>query len=88
MARKRKTVGSAIQEVRELHERIAVTRVLASYLRTRYLPRDAVPSPAKIPCQGSNVSHPMIEEMAQELEEGVAEMEKAVRAYEQQELET
>jgi hypothetical protein len=86
--KRQKTVGTAIQEVREYHERIAIHRVLASYLRTRYLPRDAQQNPAKIPCQGAHVSQAMIEEMAQELEEGSTEMEKAAKAYEQQELQT
>jgi hypothetical protein len=87
MARPRKkTVGVAIQEVREMQERIAVTRALSSYIRTRYLPRDAQPVPVRLPCQGSYVSEAMLEEVAQELEESATNLEKTIKTYEQQEF--
>jgi hypothetical protein len=82
----KKTVGQAMQEVRELNERAAVNRALASYLRTRYLPRDAIGAQSKIQCLGSPVSEPVLEEMAAELEEGAKEMDGVAKSYEQTEF--
>ena len=88
MATKRKkTIGQAIQEVRELDERASVLRVIAGYLRTKYLPRDAISAQGKIACNGSPVSEAMIEEVAVEFEDEAKELEKTVKAYESQEIE-
>jgi len=87
MATKRKkTIGQAIQEVRELAERSAVLRTMAGYLRTKYLPRDAIRAQSKIACNGAPVSEAMIEEITVELEDEAKEMEKTVKAYESQEI--
>jgi len=68
-AKRKKTIGQAIQEVRELEERAAVLRIMSGYLRTKYLPRDAISAQAKIACNGSPVSEAMVEEIAAELDE-------------------
>jgi hypothetical protein len=82
----KKTVGQAMQEVRELHERAAVNRALAGYIRTRYLPRDAMGAQARVQCMGSPVSEAVLEEMAAELEEGAKEMDGVAKSYEQTEF--
>jgi hypothetical protein len=79
---RKKTVGEAATEIRELEEKAAVQSALASYLRTRYLPRDSISAQAKLPCQGSSVSEAIIEEIAQELESGAKEFRIAAKEYE------
>jgi hypothetical protein len=82
-----KTVGSVITEVRELKGRAAVQSTLAQILRTRFLPRDGVPEPlAQISCEGAPVSANLIEEIVDELEDGVAEMEKEIRSILSEEI--
>jgi len=84
---KRKTLGDAIVEIKDLQQRAAVQRAMVSILRSRYLPRDGVPDPqAQIACEGAPVSHDLIDEMACELEEGAEEMEKAVSSYMAEEI--
>lgn len=76
-----KTVGLVLTQVRELRQRAAIQSALAQILRTRYLPRDGVPEPlAQISCEGAPVSTDLIEEFVEELEDGVCEMEKEVKA--------
>ncbi len=80
-ADRKKTIGQAMQEVHELDERASVHMALASFLHTRYLPRDSMEAQAQIQCSSGAVSEAMIEEVAQELEEGADEMKKAMKAY-------
>jgi len=82
MARKaHKTIKDALDEVKSLKERAAVQLSLVGYLRGRYLPRDSMPSQAKIPCEGAPVREFMVEEIACELEESANEMIKEATAY-------
>lgn len=81
-----KTLGQVISELRELEERAAIHRVLSSYIRTRYLPRDSMAAQMKIPCNNAPVSPSMLELLAQELDDGATEMEKAAKAFENKEL--
>ena len=84
--KKTKTLADALLELRELEERATIHRVLSSYLRTRYLPRDSLSAQMKIPCNDAPVSEAMIQLLAQELDEGATEMETTAKAYQAQEL--
>tara|TARA_Y100000034_G_scaffold75024_1_gene90096 strand:+ start:246 stop:515 length:270 start_codon:yes stop_codon:yes gene_type:complete len=83
---KKKTVGDALEEIKELKQRAAVQRALVAILRTRYLPRDSQEAGAKISCDGAPVQEELIDEIACELEEGADEMEKTSRVYLAEEL--
>jgi len=75
-----KTVGAVLTQVREVKQRAAVQSALAQILRTRFLPRDGVPDAlAQISCEGAPVPVSIIEEMVEELDDGVASMEKEIR---------
>jgi hypothetical protein len=68
-------------EVKEMRGRVAIQSTLASILRTRYLPRDGVDAPlAQISCEGAPVSTDLIEEVVDELEDGIRAMEKEIRS--------
>jgi len=77
-----KTVRDVVQGTRELRQRAAVHRMLASYLRTRYLPRDAVAAASQITADGSAVDQPVILEIVDELEsaanDAIKESEKTL----------
>lgn len=84
---RKKTVGDALQQIAELEQRAAVQRTLVTILRSRYLPSDASPiPPAQIPCNGAPVDPLLIEEVVDEMEEGVEEMLKAVNVYKAEEV--
>ena len=83
---KKKTLGQVMQEIQELEERSAVHKALSSYLRTRYLPRDSISAQAKISCAHGAVSEGILNEVAQELEEGAEEMDNTLRAYKAEEV--
>lgn len=83
---RKKTVGSVLQEHRELNEKSAIYRMLSAYIRTRYLPRDSMAAHAKVPCQGAPVSEAMLEEVAIELEEGAKSMLDTARTLEAEEI--
>jgi Ni,Fe-hydrogenase maturation factor len=82
-----KTVGSVLAKVKELKQRSAIQHTLVQILRTRFLPSDGVATPlAQISCEGAPVSTDVIEEVVEELEEGVAEMEKEIRGILSEEI--
>lgn len=84
---RKKTVGDMLQEISELEQRVAVQQQLVLILRSRYLPRDSSPDPAaRIPCNGAPVSTDVIEEVVEELEDGIEEMRKAVNAFKAEEV--
>lgn len=84
---KKKTVGDMLQEISELEQRVAIQQQLVLILRSRYLPRDSSPDPAaRIPCNGAPVSTDVIEEVVEELEDGIEEMRKAVNAFKAEEV--
>lgn len=75
------TVGEMLVQVRELESRAAVKRMLASYLRLRYIGRDATAPVAKIANEdGSSVPEEVVESEARLLEEEATSIEKAVKA--------
>ncbi len=79
MAQPSVTVGSVLTHVRELKQRSAVHSTLIQILRTRYLPRDGSDALAQVSCEGAPVSAAVIEEVVEELEDGVAAIEKEVK---------
>ena len=82
-----KTVGDMLQEITELEQRSAVQQQLILILRSRYLPRDSSPDPAaRIPCNGAPVNLEIIEDVVEEMEEGIEEMRRAVNAYKAEEV--
>ena len=82
-----KTVGDMLQQISELEQRAAIQQQLVLILRSRYLPRDSSPEPAaRIPCNGAPVSTDLIEEVVEELEDGIEEMKKAVSLYKAEEV--
>lgn len=82
-----KTVGDMLQQISELEQRAAIQQQLVLILRSRYLPRDSSPEPAaRIPCNGAPVSTDLIEEVVEELEDGIEEMRKAVNVYKAEEV--
>jgi hypothetical protein len=84
---KKKTVGDMLQQISELEQRAAIQQTLVLILRSRYLPRDASPTPpAQIPCNGAPVDPDLIEEVVEEMEDGIQEMHKAVRLYKEEEV--
>jgi hypothetical protein len=84
---RKKTVGDALQQIKELEQRAAIQRTLVTILRSRYLPSDASPQPsAQIPCNGAPVNVEIIEEVVEELEDGVEEMLKAANVYRAEEV--
>ena len=84
---RKKTVGDMLQEISELEQRVAIQQQLVLILRSRYLPRDSSPDPAaRIPCNGAPVSIDVIEEVVEELEDGIEEMRKAVNAFKAEEV--
>lgn len=84
---RKKTVGDMLQEISELEQRVAIQQQLVLILRSRYLPRDSSPDPAaRIPCNGAPVSTDVIEEVVEELEDGIEEMRKAVNAFKAEEV--
>ena len=84
---RKKTVGDMLQEISELEQRVAIQQQLVLILRSRYLPRDSSPDPAaQIPCNGAPVSTDVIEEVVEELEDGIEEMRKAVNAFKAEEV--
>jgi hypothetical protein len=84
---RKKTVGDMLQQISELEQRAAIQQALVTILRSRYLPRDSSPDPAaRIPCNGAPVSTDLIEEVVEEMEDGVEEMKKAVSLYKEEEV--
>jgi hypothetical protein len=76
-----------LQEITELEQRSAVQQQLILILRSRYLPRDSSPDPAaRIPCNGAPVNLEIIEDVVEEMEEGIEEMRRAVNAYKAEEV--
>lgn len=76
-----RTVAVVMNQVKELRQRAAIQAALASILRTRYLPRDGVDAPlAQISCEGAPVMTDLIEEVVEELEEGIKAMEKQIKS--------
>jgi hypothetical protein len=76
-----------LQEISELEQRAAIQQQLVLILRSRYLPRDSSPDPsARIPCNGAPVSTDIIEEVVEELEDGIEEMRNAVNAFKAEEV--
>ena len=84
---KRKTVGDMLRQISELEQRAAIQQQLVLILRSRYLPKDSSPEPsAQIPCNGAPVATELIECVVEELEDGIEEMNKAVRLYKEEEV--
>ena len=84
---RKKTVGDALNDIKDLQQRAWVQKAIIGILRSRYMTRDGVEQPqAHISCEGAPVSEDLIEEMVCELEEGAAEMEKAATAYMAEEI--
>lgn len=84
---RKKTVGDMLKQISELEQRAAVQQALVTILRSRYLPTDASPKPpAQIPCNGAPVDTDLIEEIVEEMEEGIEQMNKAVNLYKQEEV--
>jgi len=82
-----KTVGDMLQQISELEQRAAVQQQLVLILRSRYLPRDSSPEPAaRIPCNGAPVNTDLIEEIVEELEDGIVEMNKAIALHKAEEV--
>lgn len=65
---KKQTLREKMEEARGLQEMSAIKSALSAYLRTKYLPTDARPSPFVIACDGSPVSVTRIQEMSDQLE--------------------
>ena len=75
------TIGEMLVQVREMESRAAVKRVLAGYLRLRYVGRDSSPAVARIANgDGSSVSEEVVESEARLLEEEAVSIEKSMRA--------
>ncbi len=84
---RKKTVGDMLRQISELEQRAAIQQQLVLILRSRYLPRDSSPDPAaRIPCNGAPVHTDLIEEVVEELEDGIEEMEKAIKLYKEEEV--
>ena len=81
------TVGRAMEQIQDMEERIAITRALIGYLRTRYLSRDSMMATSKITNKGKPVSEASIRVYVEELEEAVEEADRTVKHIERRELE-
>lgn len=62
------TLQDRMDEARIVDEVGAVKRALAAYLRTRYMPSDARPTPFQLDCKGSPVSANAIQRVHDQLD--------------------
>lgn len=77
-AKKAKTLEDVLDEIKAVKEESVVYSALANYLRTKYLPRDSMPEPSKLSCEGAPVRIETIEEVAAALEEQARERKDQV----------
>ena len=76
--KKAKTLEDVLDEIKAVKEESVVYSALANYLRTKYLPRDSMPEPSKLSCEGAPVRIETIEEVAAALEEQARERKDQV----------
>lgn len=71
-----KTFGELVREQGEMVELAATYRMLAGFVRARYLDRDSGKATAQVATrEGKAVSQPVLELVAQELEQRAGELE-------------
>lgn len=79
---KTKTIGEALDELRELEGKAAVINACISYLKTRYVGRDSSMPIAQIQHpDGSAVPSAIVEMVCNAWEDDVRDMEETAAAY-------
>lgn len=82
MSNQPKTIGEALEDLRELEGRTAVLETAVSYLKTRYVGRDSSMPIAQIKHpDGSPVGSAVVELVCQSLEDEIQEMKEAAAAW-------
>jgi hypothetical protein len=76
--KKAKTLEDVLDEIKAVKEEAVVYLALSNYLRTKYLPRDSMPEPSKLSCEGAPVRIETIDEVAAALEEQARERKDQV----------
>jgi len=80
------TLSELMTEVTEKEGSAAVYKMLAGYLRGRYLPRDSMGAQAKIALENGHVDEYVIEEVAEEIDDLVKGLTNAAKKLRSQEV--